>query len=196
MARIASNSTQNFIQRYAVIVVAVMMSMSIGIYVFNFSGNLSDDQDTWGQFGDFLGGVVNPIVGFMTIWLLTISLKQSLDALQQSREELELTRDAVVDARKMQEATENALKKQIAIAEHARDIDVVLSIWKSLDEKYTLLGQEYKKHKTGASSKTGFDVLVEWNKVKSERDLYEKILSVEKSRLINMYMPECNTNSN
>ena len=36
---------------------------------------LSVEQEVWGQLGDFLGGVMNPLFGFITILLLLESLK-------------------------------------------------------------------------------------------------------------------------
>ncbi|MDY6488447.1 hypothetical protein [Acinetobacter faecalis] len=36
---------------------------------------LSSSQEVWGQFGDFLGGVINPILSFITILLLLESIK-------------------------------------------------------------------------------------------------------------------------
>ena len=35
---------------------------------------LSEDQAHWGTFGDFFGGVMNPILGFINLILLTITL--------------------------------------------------------------------------------------------------------------------------
>ena len=38
------------------------------LYYFNFgvNGHLSSKTDVWAQFGDYLGGVVNPILSFIT----------------------------------------------------------------------------------------------------------------------------------
>lgn len=41
---------------------------------------LSGDQAVWGQLGDFLGGVINPVLSFITILLLLESLKYQNDA--------------------------------------------------------------------------------------------------------------------
>lgn len=52
------------------------------IYYLNFgiNGNLSNKTDVWGQFGDYLGGVVNPILSFITIYLLLNSIKLQREA--------------------------------------------------------------------------------------------------------------------
>lgn len=41
---------------------------------------LSVEQEVWGQLGDFLGGVINPLLSFITILLLLESLKYQNDA--------------------------------------------------------------------------------------------------------------------
>lgn len=45
-------------------------------YYFNFGidGSLSEKTEVWGQFGDYVGGVVNPILSFVTIYLLINSI--------------------------------------------------------------------------------------------------------------------------
>lgn len=47
-----------------------------GFYYFNFGmdGQLSQKTEVWGQFGDYVGGVVNPILSFITIFLLIHSI--------------------------------------------------------------------------------------------------------------------------
>ena len=47
-----------------------------GGYYLNFglNGTLSNNTEVWGQFGDYVGGVVNPILTFFTIYLLIRSI--------------------------------------------------------------------------------------------------------------------------
>ncbi|CQJ04485.1 hypothetical protein OU748_003620 [Yersinia enterocolitica] len=53
-----------------------------GLYYLNFglTGSISDKTDVWGQFGDYVGGVVNPILSFITIYLLINSISLQRDA--------------------------------------------------------------------------------------------------------------------
>lgn len=46
------------------------------LYYFNFGyhGSISSDTAIWGQFGDYFGGVINPILSFISIILLIRSL--------------------------------------------------------------------------------------------------------------------------
>lgn len=135
------------IQTWAPYIAGLIIVLAIGFYALHFHGGLSDEQAKWGEFGDFIGGLVNPIIGFFTIWLLAVSLRQnhralsqankaldqSHQALEESKTELELTRVAIEDARKMQEATELALKEQTAIAANARDMNNAMTLWKHYD---------------------------------------------------------------
>lgn len=46
-----------------------------GLYMWKFrGGSLSNEPEKWGQFGDYLGGVVNPAVGLVTVFLVVISI--------------------------------------------------------------------------------------------------------------------------
>lgn len=54
------------------------------IYFFNFHNELSD-QNTFGQFGSYFGGVVSPLLTFLTIIILIITIKIQ-------RQELEMTK--------------------------------------------------------------------------------------------------------
>jgi hypothetical protein len=45
------------------------------LYALFFRGRpLSEDPEQWGQFGDFLGGVINPVVGLITVFLVILSI--------------------------------------------------------------------------------------------------------------------------
>ncbi len=51
-------------------------------YVFNFNTGkgLSKSTEVWAQFGDYLGGVVNPILTFLSIVLLIKSVNLQREA--------------------------------------------------------------------------------------------------------------------
>jgi Putative phage abortive infection protein len=69
-------------------------------YWYSFSKyGWSTNPDAWGQFGDFLGGVLNPLVSLAALFALVISVRMQ-------RSELNDTRAELVEARKV--ATEQA----------------------------------------------------------------------------------------
>ena len=75
------------------IIVAVLV---IGAYGIKFYGPLATEQETWGQFGDFVGGTMNPLFAFSglmallyTIVLQSRELKNSAEQLKKSAFALE-----------------------------------------------------------------------------------------------------------
>lgn len=58
------------------------------IYTITFWNTPIDDKEYFAQFGDFLGGTLNPILTFGTIVLLVFSIRFQLDELRLTRLEL------------------------------------------------------------------------------------------------------------
>ncbi|MFL9596728.1 hypothetical protein [Aeromonas veronii] len=54
----------------------LIIAIAWAAYYINFGidSNISQKTDVWGQFGDYLGGVLNPILSFISIYLLINSL--------------------------------------------------------------------------------------------------------------------------
>lgn len=52
------------------------------------------DSDKWGAFGDFFGGILNPIVAFAAFYWLTQSVKLQKQELAQTRRELQVASEA------------------------------------------------------------------------------------------------------
>ncbi|MBI9092450.1 MAG: hypothetical protein JEZ12_24805 [Desulfobacterium sp.] len=69
-----------FIFVFAVLFLVVVAS--IYYFHFNAGGGFSNNPSDWGTFGDYLGGVLNPLFGFLTLIALLITIilqKQELD---------------------------------------------------------------------------------------------------------------------
>lgn len=57
-------------------ILVVSIILVIGIYKWNFYNNISGNPENWGQFGDFFGGVLNPIIsGLNLILIIYLTLK-------------------------------------------------------------------------------------------------------------------------
>ncbi|TAJ52577.1 MAG: hypothetical protein EPN60_02665 [Nevskiaceae bacterium] len=65
------------------------------LYIVKFHAGLSDDQDTWGQFGDYVGGLLNPIFGFISVIALLSTLLIQVRELRLSTRELRNSSDAL-----------------------------------------------------------------------------------------------------
>lgn len=78
----------------------VIALCAIGAYIIAFKGQpFVVDPESWGQLGDYVGGILNPIFGFLSVLgllialvLQTTELKLSREALLVSQKELELSR--------------------------------------------------------------------------------------------------------
>jgi hypothetical protein len=72
-------------------------SLIVG-YVLYFGVKLnhsaSVDPERWGQFGDFFGGILNPLVAFAAFYWLTQSVKLQKQELADTRDELRLAAEA------------------------------------------------------------------------------------------------------
>lgn len=81
-----------------------------------FSGNSAE----WGQFGDYFGGMLNPLLAFVgllallkTIRLQSQELKLSRAALDQAAEELALSREELSGSRQALEEQSKGIDKQV-----------------------------------------------------------------------------------
>ena len=177
-----------FIQKWAIRLAAAVLVTALCVYSQFFSGGISYDHERWGTFGDFLGGVVNPVVGFLTIWLLSISLKQNQEALRQSQKELRLASRAIEQTVLLQETTEKALNTQIRVADETRDFTNAITILKHSDEINTELRAFKIKILNGEDFHMTLEQVEAGLKASGERCVKLRgIMEGETQRLVNRY---------
>ncbi len=83
-------------------VIAMVMGV-VAIYCFyiQFGENpLSNKQEHWAQFGDFIGGVLNPVYAFLALIALLLTLRVQATELSLSTEELRNSAKALFDQNK------------------------------------------------------------------------------------------------
>ena len=91
----------------------VILLFVFGFYFYKFALlGLSNNQELWGQFGDFVGGTLNPILAFLSFMALLYTIKIQTDELKLSREELEATREELKGSRIAQQEQSESLKLQ------------------------------------------------------------------------------------
>ncbi|HEX8615655.1 MAG TPA: hypothetical protein VF800_30605 [Telluria sp.] len=61
---------------------------AIYAYVEHFGSVFDSDQEGWGQFGDYLGGTLNPLLSFLSLVLFVISLLSQRLELKEAREQM------------------------------------------------------------------------------------------------------------
>lgn len=102
-----------------VLCIAVFAGWWVTRSYFAKFGALGSDAAAWGQLGDYLGGVLNPIFGFLSVFALLVALvlqtrelKLSRESLRLSQEELKLTREEQAKAAGALAAQNKAIQKQ------------------------------------------------------------------------------------
>lgn len=68
----------------------------LGAYFWRFFGPLSDQPGSWGQFGDYVGGVLNPTFSFLALLALLATLGLQVRELRISTRELHNSARALV----------------------------------------------------------------------------------------------------
>ncbi|WP_341744158.1 putative phage abortive infection protein [Azonexus hydrophilus] len=101
--------------------VAVIAAIVVGgSYALFFWGeSASSDPEQWGQLGDYLGGVLNPVFGFLSVFALLVALvlqtrelRLSRQSVQIANRELELSRRAQADSAGALDLQNKAIRKQ------------------------------------------------------------------------------------
>lgn len=111
-------------------IACVILFVVISAFALKFhSSQISGDPAAWGQFGDFIGGVSNPALAFLslialclTIVLQSRQLATSSAELELSRKELELTRDELRKSARAQEESEKSLRQQALAATESTEM--------------------------------------------------------------------------
>lgn len=186
----------NVFSRRAVFASISFFCIALLIYFIKFYCSGESNQATWGQLGDFMGGLINPIIGLITIIFLSYNLKQNERLLTQSQEELMLTREELKKGQEIQKATETALKEQIAVAVYGRDLNNALALYENLEGRVKELLKvssdwKFDPNRLNADMKSNNSALnlaanqyAETIKLKKELN---HILEAEHARLLKLY---------
>lgn len=119
LAEVLSDNAEGIL--VGVLAVAVLAAVVVGGFyvVFFREAPVSGDPASWGQLGDYLGGVLNPVFGFLSVFALLVALvlqtrelKLSRESLKLSQEELRLSREEQAKAADALAAQNTAIQKQ------------------------------------------------------------------------------------
>jgi uncharacterized membrane protein len=85
----------------AAAVLVTYIVLVVGLYVWQFGGPLfSTETGVWGQFGDYIGGLLNPLFALVNVGVivyLALSVQRLNEAQRDSRQESERRIQAVID---------------------------------------------------------------------------------------------------
>lgn len=105
--------------------VAIAFAMAAAIYFIYFSAVLSSKPggpEAWGQFGDFIGGVVNPVIGVATVLLIATTLRET-------RNEARLTRYEMQSQHKAMEQQLAHFQREAYLADLRARLEGILEAW-------------------------------------------------------------------
>lgn len=155
--------------------------MVFGFYFMNFNSELSTDQNIWGVFGDFIGGTLNPILSFLALIALLLTVVLQSKQLELSRRELQETKEA------MQESAKAQQKMQIAQAKQAKAMEIsarMTAITKLLEQNEEAL-KDLNLHKTESAATIGKKIKPFDDKKEQLRqdldDLYTELIKMHQS---------------
>ncbi len=52
----------------AVVFLILFAILLVGFYIYSFGYSISDEQEVWGAFGDYIGGLLNPLIAFLVFY--------------------------------------------------------------------------------------------------------------------------------
>jgi len=96
------------------VIASVLTASTFFAYITQFHSGFSLDQGVWGQFGDFLGGTLSPILSFLSLLALVFTVALQARQLELAHEELQNSK-AGLEA--MREATQKEIKQARETAE-------------------------------------------------------------------------------
>lgn len=140
----------------------------LAVYFSNFSSEFGD-QMIFGAFGDYMGGILNPVLSFFTICLLIISIHIQRVELVLTREELAGSKDQLI---KGNELTAMSVKSQVDVFNASTVVREVDKLKNRFDEALSF--EIIIDTPNGLESNPFFAVF-------KEQDLFELLVSTDEN---------------
>lgn len=74
---------------WVLVAIVIFLIILVYVYVHQFSFQFSDKQEVFGAFGDYIGGLLNPLLAFSTVILLIFSIRYQIQELRNANEVME-----------------------------------------------------------------------------------------------------------
>lgn len=134
--------------RGSLVAIGVVGLLAVGAYVGWFAGalgkGLADDPAIWGQFGDYLGGFLNPMIAAAAFYWLTQSVRIQHTELTATREALNETAKAQAEAAQAQAAQVNALKIAARLSAAIARLQAAEADLLSARQRFQLVAKAYQ----------------------------------------------------
>ncbi|WP_405384098.1 hypothetical protein [Maribacter sp. LLG6340-A2] len=141
--------------KYLTIVCSILILAVTIPYLINFNGGLSDKTEVWGAFGDYFGGILNPILAIINIGILIYLtyLVNKIDS-NRAKEELEIQKKIALYGLKhdvLKEFNNNLAKFQPELVQSNENSELNIVLYRnefySLIESYSYLFPTIKNDK-------------------------------------------------
>ena len=132
-------------------------------------------QETWGQFGDFFGGTVNPLLTFLTICILINSIYLQQKQLRISLRELKLTKGELAENRQEMKNSNAIAERNILELESKHKREDFLTITKIISESIikTLDSNFYSSSLFGYAIKNEMKIIMANSSSGSRNDAFK-----------------------
>lgn len=127
-----TNKDNSVSMKVVAIWILVIIAVLATVYLVIYFGHGGLVQERLAQFGDFVGGTLNPILGFLTVGLLVWSIQIQMKELKATREELAATKTETELSRKAMEAQVQHLEQQSLQTQLLRLINDQHEVYKEL----------------------------------------------------------------
>lgn len=116
---------------WVIIAISVCMGIIVvGSYFMNFSSGISNEVSSWAGFGDFVGGTLNPIFGFMGLLAILYTLQIQVKEMSLTRDQLEKSAEALEQSKNIAQKELEQIEKE----ERKNDISrVVKDFYSEID---------------------------------------------------------------
>ena len=128
-----TDADSNNINTKQVINVICLIVLVVSVFYFaNFHNGLSEKNEVWGTFGDYFGGILNPVIAAFAFYLIAKTYELQKRELEATRSLLEVSTDAQKNQIKLAALTALLNSNLMRIDRINLDLD---RINKSIDEQ-------------------------------------------------------------
>lgn len=96
------------LQRNVIIAIVFVVILVVGFYFYHFNGSISQDSDSWSNFGNYINGVLMPVLTIINIYVF-IKLTTEVSKLEERRSENAMSKENERIERGMQHEREMLL---------------------------------------------------------------------------------------
>jgi|GEM_PF-6664330 len=93
------------LQRIVIIAIVSIVILVVGFYFYHFNGSISQDSDSWSNFGNYINGVLMPVLTAINIYVF-IKLTTEVSKLEERRSENAISKENERIEREMQHERE------------------------------------------------------------------------------------------